>query len=166
MWNCPQMNVVEPLWWKVNNISGNGFMPSGNKPLPEPMLTQIYVVITWANDDSNLRCHMASPATMRWSYMMYTYWKLVYLLEDWPLMCRELSYLSLTRSISWLLMPWLLTSPGVGVTKAPFVSFSVNKIFDLAKVPFRLSKSHLYLTGATTAELRRHLSNINVIFKS
>ena len=25
---------------------------------------------------------------------------------------RELSYLGLTRSISWLLMPWLLTSPG------------------------------------------------------
>ena len=30
-------------WWSVNIGSGNGLMPSGNKPLPEPMLTQISV---------------------------------------------------------------------------------------------------------------------------
>ena len=57
-------------------------------------------------------------------------------------------------------------SPGVGVTKAPFVNFSVNKIFDLAKVLLRLFESHLYLASATAAELRRHLPNINVIFNS
>ena len=56
--------------------------------------------------------------------------------------------------------------PGVGVTKAPFVNFSASKIFDLAKVPFRLFESHSYLTGVTAAELRRHLPNINVIFNS
>ena len=28
-------------WWWVNIASGNGLVPSGNKPLPEPMLTQI-----------------------------------------------------------------------------------------------------------------------------
>ena len=28
-------------WWSVNTGSGNGLVPSGNKPLPEPMLTQI-----------------------------------------------------------------------------------------------------------------------------
>ena len=27
------------LWWEVNIGSGNGLVPSGNKPLPEPMLT-------------------------------------------------------------------------------------------------------------------------------
>ena len=52
--------------------------------------------------------------------------------------------------------------PGVGVTKAPFVNLSVSKILDLSKVPLKLFESHLYLTGATAAELRRHLSNINV----
>ena len=31
-----------PLW-EVNIGSGNGMVPSGNKPLPEPMLIQIYV---------------------------------------------------------------------------------------------------------------------------
>ena len=29
----------------VNFGSGNGLVPSGNKPLPEAMLTQIYVAI-------------------------------------------------------------------------------------------------------------------------
>ena len=52
----------------------------------------------------------------------------------------------------------------MGVTKAPFVNFSVSKIFVVAKVPLRLFESHVYLTGATAAELRRHLSNINAIF--
>ena len=31
--------------WKVNIGSGNGLVPSGNKPLPEPILTQIFVAI-------------------------------------------------------------------------------------------------------------------------
>ena len=29
--------------WQVDIGSGNGLVPSGNKPLPEPMLTKIYV---------------------------------------------------------------------------------------------------------------------------
>ena len=32
-----------PYWWEVNIVSGNGLVPLGNKPLPEPMLTQIFV---------------------------------------------------------------------------------------------------------------------------
>ena len=58
------------------------------------------------------------------------------------------------------------TNPGVGVTKAPFVHFSVSKIFDMAKVHLRFFESHSYLTGVTAAELRRHLPNINTIFNS
>ena len=57
-----------------------------------------------------------------------------------------------------------LAGPGVGLTKAPFVNFSVSKIFDLAEVPVRLFVSHSYLTGVTAAELRQHLSNMNMIF--
>ena len=51
-----------------------------------------------------------------------------------------------------------------GVTKAPFVDVSVSKIFDLANVPVIFLESHSYLTGATAAQLRRHLSITNVIF--
>ena len=53
-WTCPQMNVTGLYWWYINIGSGNSLVPSGNKPLPEPMLTQIRVanVITrpqWVN---------------------------------------------------------------------------------------------------------------------
>ena len=39
LWNCYQVNASTPHWSLVNIGSGNGLMPSGNKPLPEPMLT-------------------------------------------------------------------------------------------------------------------------------
>ena len=42
------MNVTGLHWWSVNIGLGNGLVPSGNNPLPEPMLTQ------------NSCCHMAS----------------------------------------------------------------------------------------------------------
>ena len=45
LWNCSDMNVTGLHWWSVNIGSGNGLVPLGNKPLPEPMLTQIYVAI-------------------------------------------------------------------------------------------------------------------------
>ena len=35
------MNATEPYWWQVNIGSGNGLVPSGNKPLPKPVLTKI-----------------------------------------------------------------------------------------------------------------------------
>ena len=44
------------------------------------------------------------------------------------------------------------SSSWVGVTKAPFVNFSVSKIFDLAKVPATFFESHSYLTGVVTYE--------------
>ena len=55
---------------------------------------------------------------------------------------------------------------GVGVTKDPFVDISAYKNFDHAKVPIKFVRALSYFTGATAAQLRRHLSNINVIFNS
>ena len=46
--NHPQANVIKHHWWEVNSGSGNGLVWSGNKPLPEPMLTQICVAINAA----------------------------------------------------------------------------------------------------------------------
>ena len=48
----------------------------------------------------------------------------------------------------------------------PFLNFSTSKIFDHVKVPLISIKSQLYLTGAMATDLRRHLSNIKVIFNS
>ena len=57
-------------------------------------------------------------------------------------------------------------SSGVGVTKTPLVDLSVKTYSDLATVAFRFFESYSYLTAVTAAKLRRHLSIINVIFKS
>ena len=35
------MNITRPYWWLVNIGSGNGLVLSGNKPLPERILTQV-----------------------------------------------------------------------------------------------------------------------------
>ena len=43
--NCPDMKVTGLHWWSVNIGSGNGLVPSGTKPLPEPVLTQISIAI-------------------------------------------------------------------------------------------------------------------------
>ena len=34
LWNCYEMNATTPYWSLVNIGSGNGLVPSGNKPLP------------------------------------------------------------------------------------------------------------------------------------
>ena len=41
----PHLNATRPQWWLVNIGSGNGLLSSGNKPLPDPKVTQIYVAI-------------------------------------------------------------------------------------------------------------------------
>ena len=38
-WNCSKGNATEALWWLVNIGWCNGLVPSGNKLLPEPILT-------------------------------------------------------------------------------------------------------------------------------
>ena len=45
MWNRPHVNAILHRWWLVNTESSYGMWPSGNKPLPEPMLTNISVGI-------------------------------------------------------------------------------------------------------------------------
>ena len=37
--DCYQVNATTPYWSLVNIGSGNGLVPSGNKPLPESILT-------------------------------------------------------------------------------------------------------------------------------
>ena len=43
--NCCQLNASKHLWREVNAGSGNGLVTSGNKPLSEPMLTQVDVAM-------------------------------------------------------------------------------------------------------------------------
>ena len=60
-WNCTQINVIGAYWWSVNMGHDDGLKPSGNKPLPKPMLTQICVAMRhsvlnfsqWSNPEAN-----------------------------------------------------------------------------------------------------------------
>ena len=45
LWNCPEVNATTHQWRLVNTSPGNGLVLSCSKPLPEPMLTQIYVLL-------------------------------------------------------------------------------------------------------------------------
>ena len=38
-------HAIENIWWYANIGSDNGLVPSGNKPLLKPLLTQIYIII-------------------------------------------------------------------------------------------------------------------------
>ena len=39
------VDATRHYWWQIDIVSGNGLVPPCNKPLPEPMLTQLYVAI-------------------------------------------------------------------------------------------------------------------------
>ena len=39
LWNCYQVKATTPHWSLANIGTGNGLVPLGTKPLPEPVLT-------------------------------------------------------------------------------------------------------------------------------
>ena len=41
LWNYHQVNATRSYWWLFNFGPGNGLVPSGNKPLPEPFLIKL-----------------------------------------------------------------------------------------------------------------------------
>ena len=49
--NCPHVTITKPRWWLGSIDSGNSLVSSGNKPLSEPMMTQISVTI-WRHQTS------------------------------------------------------------------------------------------------------------------
>ena len=73
---CTLVNTTGPHRWEVNIVSGNGLVPPGTKPLPDPMLNQIYGATRphWVKD-------LVSPKTysqpkveavlhdMKWKYL-------------------------------------------------------------------------------------------------
>ena len=54
----------------------------------------------------------------------------------------------------------------MGVTKALFLNFYISKSCDPTKIPVIYFASYSYLTGVFAAKLRKHTSNMNVIFNS
>ena len=62
-----QVIVTGPYWWKVKTDSGNALVPSGNKPLPEPMLTQIYVAIWHHQATMSPNCQSGKKNLLQWN---------------------------------------------------------------------------------------------------
>ena len=67
LWNCPQVNAPRTHWWSVNIGSGNGLVPSCNKPLPEPMLTKICHYMSPLSHDE-LKCISDVSSTLLWAH--------------------------------------------------------------------------------------------------
>ena len=95
-----KLNTKWPHWRLVNISSGNGFVPIGNKPLPEPMSTQIYVAIWhhystysavivvvdiwhWTQRQPQLSSYL-HPLCLRWWFVAGTA-PSFYLIWQWPL---------------------------------------------------------------------------------
>ena len=61
---CLLVNASRPHWWSANSGSGNGLVLSSNKPLPEPILTQISITL-WLRS-----------ATMSWfTFIQFSTWQ-------------------------------------------------------------------------------------------
>ena len=141
--------MATSVW--VNIGSGNGLLPDGTKPLPEPMLTYHQlgrVAFTWWQYSLEMLTvsltkrglkitHLKSQphfsggnelkviATLARSQGVNTSCaETVLFLENW------------VDSIATDALAPCFTRGGV--TEALFINFSINQIFDLAKVPFRL----------------------------
>ena len=65
LWNCSQGHATKPHHREIKIGSGNDLVPSGTKPLPEPMLTKIYVVMWGHNKKKTLHCRSFSVQNLR-----------------------------------------------------------------------------------------------------
>ena len=92
-------NWIRPIWFPVNKIGDYQIVMSMSSwyDLFGCTTELFHHLSSWKIDV--MQCILSSRTGL----------KLVHLLT---LNVQGPSYLSLTRSISWLLMPWLLTSPG------------------------------------------------------
>ena len=103
---CPEANATRPHWWLVIIGSSNGLVLFGENELFYYGTTLHYIFI------------------IQYVYSYLGYHKFCrYFIDETPTMCwtntntlilgvLKTAYSGRTRSIPWLLMPWLCTSPG------------------------------------------------------
>ena len=95
-WRLFHLGLNESRWW-----------PFSEKPLLEPMVIY-YQLYHWEQISGKLKSKYNKFHSRKCFENVVCKTATVLL----TLNVRGPSHLSLTRSISWLLMPWLLTSPG------------------------------------------------------
>ena len=67
------MNVTGLHWLSVNIGSGNGLVPSGNKPLTEPMLTQTTLYNASIHQGAHLSLTDARLKNRDWYAILFTW---------------------------------------------------------------------------------------------
>ena len=72
------MNVIGAHWWRVSIGSGNGLVPSGNKPLPETMLTKFYEAM-WCHKTTMKSMFKVCGLTLTTSVYCIEIWELIIL---------------------------------------------------------------------------------------
>ena len=78
---CLQANSSTPHCWKIHIVSGNGFVPSANKPLPEPMLI-------WSLGDNELNKSSTNTYQYWHSNLSTVVWQQTYM--HWPIKIIEI----------------------------------------------------------------------------
>ena len=139
--------------------------PGGTKPL-------WHQAITWATIDQVLCPHMMSLGHNELSMRRIIFCFVLLWLGDvqfWPYPSGLLYWYWSNYDCVNAKQPHRIwankshESPGVGVTKALFINFSIMENFDLTKELVRYFQSFSYLSGVSAAQLRWHLSKMNVI---
>ena len=121
LWNCLQLNANELHWWQVNIGLGNDLVPSGNKSLPEPVLTRSvssYGVTNtqWVNPCFQLwRLHTKHCfIQVQWKCTKCLFFKALVsfvCVFHWGCILTELFLINYSELNSWLLIPWVIALP-------------------------------------------------------
>ena len=84
LWNCSQSQVIvlETHWWLVRNGSGNGLVPSGNQPLPQPMMIYCWLD-PWEQTSVKFESKYKHPHSRKYI------WKFA----EWQSFCSEVNVL-------------------------------------------------------------------------
>ena len=115
LWNYPQVNTTRSHWWLINTGSGNGLVPSGNKPLPELILTKLCCHTASLGQNVLINTPRASDAYMhQWSgswlvnslapgklewHFRYLIFQIISVLDDLGIFCEiALRWMSLDLS--------------------------------------------------------------------
>ena len=103
--------IFSGITW-CNELSNYDFINKMNPSVDDFFHKAIFSGTTWCNELSNYDFIIGGEGYMT-NRFIFSISKILLGPDGWlPLNVRGPSYLGLTRSISWLLMPWLLTSPG------------------------------------------------------
>ena len=104
--NCFRVNTTQHHWWRVNNGSGNSLVPSGNKPLSEPILSRIpdaiwiyKATMSW-HDQQSTKCG---------KWLLFCCFIFGYIFRMWLIKTtvKRIPQFKLSVLKAWSIFPWI-----------------------------------------------------------